>query len=243
MLSRFSWTLLLIGTLLATPLRGEDKKKLEGLPRKTIDGDNFEVGGIVVNAKRKTVSFPASVNMTSGLLEYLIVSEGGKTHESLLVTKIDPVNLHAVMLLLGAKGVLPPETSAPSSVISSAALAAAPVLKGDGIEISVSWSSGTTQHLVPAEDLIYNLKTQASMSHGEWIYNGSYFSDGQFVAQEQGSFAALVNDPDALINNPRPGHDDDQIWSPNSKEIMPVKTPVQVTITILSPASPSHPTP
>jgi hypothetical protein len=36
-----------------------------------------------------------------------------------------------------------------------------------------------------------------------------------------------------LINNPRKGNDNDQIWAVNTKAVPPVKTPVEITITLL----------
>jgi hypothetical protein len=33
-----------------------------------------------------------------------------------------------------------------------------------------------------------------------------------------------------LINNPRPGNDDDQIWIVNEKTVPPAETPVAITL-------------
>jgi hypothetical protein len=243
-LSPIQWAVVLLWTLLGTAAIAEKNNKRPGVPVvKDLGNDLLEVGGIRVNAKLKTAQFPATVNMTSGLLEYFLVGTGGKTHESLLATDIEPTNLHAVMLLLGAKGVSPEKPTAPTGAIISSSLANEPPLKGDPVTISVSWSTGKTQHRLPAEDLIFNLHTHKAMSHGTWVYNGSYMFEGQFVAQEGKSFVALVDDPEALINNPQPGHDDDQIWSPNEKTIMPLNTAVEITVTILSNTTPAAPTP
>ena len=56
---------------------------------------------------------------------------------------------------------------------------------------------------------------------------------GHFLAQVDGSIAALVRDPAALINNPRPGNDDDQIWEVYSKTTPPAGTAVDVTIQLV----------
>ena len=53
---------------------------------------------------------------------------------------------------------------------------------------------------------------------------------GKFLAQMDGSVASLVRDSAALMNNPRPGNDDDQIWNINSGATPEVGTPVDVII-------------
>jgi hypothetical protein len=192
--------------------------------------EKFEFRGIQVDAALKTAEFPAIVNATEGLLEYFLVGSEGKTHESLLVTKIDPTALHTVMLLLGAKGAPPENASAPSSVLSPQK---SEPMKGDRIAIKVSWGEGESRQMHAAEELIFNSQRKEPMTAGPWTYNGSYVFEGRFLAQDGQSFVALVDDPEALINNPREGRDDDQIWTPNPKTVPPLEAKVDVTITIL----------
>jgi len=68
------------------------------------------------------------------------------------------------------------------------------------------------------------------MSKGEWIYNGSTVFEGTFIAQQDGSIVSVMVDPDALINNPRPGRENDKIWSIIRKGLPPLNSPIQVTI-------------
>jgi len=39
----------------------------------------------------------------------------------------------------------------------------------------------------------------------------------------------MIDDVDAMVNNPRPGHDNDQIWEINSNALPPLNTAVEVT--------------
>ncbi|NTU43497.1 MAG: hypothetical protein HGA78_10725, partial [Nitrospirales bacterium] len=64
----------------------------------------FSIGDITINKEKKSVSFPAQINMDKGLLEYLLVRTGGKTHESLLRTNVEPYHLQIALLLLGFEG-------------------------------------------------------------------------------------------------------------------------------------------
>jgi hypothetical protein len=69
------------------------------------------------------------------------------------------------------------------------------------------------------------------------------FNEGHFLAQIEGAHAALVTYPAALINNPRKGNDNDQIWTVNTKAVPAVKTPVDIVITLLSDSDAKSPAP
>src|SRR5687768_4042498 len=64
----------------------------------------FEIGQVRLDKKARTVTLPAKLNMNSGDLEYLLVRPEGSVHESLLVSSVQPSEVHLAMLLLGAKG-------------------------------------------------------------------------------------------------------------------------------------------
>lgn len=190
----------------------------------------LEFRGITIDKQKRTVTFPAEINMQDGMLEYLIVADTGKTHESLLSTKIEPYDIQVAMLLLGIK----PSGQAgsePPAQLNRRYLSSAPELKGEKVSLFVAWQdAGGGGHRARAEDLIWNLKENAPMSQGLWTYNGSEMYAGKFLAQVDGSITALVRDSAALINNPRPGNDDDQIWKAYTKATPPVGTAVDVTI-------------
>jgi hypothetical protein len=188
-------------------------------------GGMVDYRGIHIDKGKGTVTFPAEINMQTGMLEYLLVADTGKTHESLLSTKIEPYDIQVAMLLLGAEPAGKSDT-APPGQITRDYLKTAPELKGDRVNVLLTW----TGHRVRAEDLIWNLDKNAVMTPGPWTYNGSEMYDGRFLAQVDGSVAALVRDSGALMNNPRPGNDDDQIWEVNTAVTPAVGTAVDVTI-------------
>jgi hypothetical protein len=188
-------------------------------------GQTLDYKGITIDKDKQTVSFPAAINMSSGMLEYLLVNDTGKTHESLLSTKIQPYDLQVAMLLLGIKPAGNSDAEPPGQITRDY-LKTAPELTGDKINLLLS-IKGRQMH---AEDLVWNLQDNTPMSEGPWVYNGSEIYEGKFLAQIDGSITALVRDSAALMNNPRPGNDDDQIWEVYSKETPAEGTPVEVTI-------------
>lgn len=193
----------------------------------------YEIGQLRLDQKTRTISLPGVLNMNDGYIEYLLVTEQGNSHESLLVSDVSPSDLHFAMLLLGAKGSGIASGDIPRGQIDSKFLQTAPKLKGDNIDIGVRWKVGDAEKSAPVEDWIFNTETKKPMQRGPWIYNGSMFNGGHFLAQVEGAHAALLTYPAALINNPRKGNDNDQIWMVNAKAVPAVKTPVEIIITLL----------
>jgi hypothetical protein len=194
----------------------------------------FDYNGVQLDKKNHLISFPAAVNQNGGLVEYLLVNDLGKVHESLFSTKIQPRDIHLALLLIGLKEAdkTNPKETVPPQAIDTAYLQSAPKLKGSPVKISVAWTQDGKQKSGPAEDWILNLKTNKPMSAGPWTYNGSMIENGVFLATQELSIIAVITDPTALVNNPRLGYDDDQIWQIQDKMVPPVDTPVVITITL-----------
>ena len=203
-------------------------------------GERFTIGKITVDRQERTIRFPATVNLSEGGLEYLLVTDEGKTHESLLATPVSPYNLNVAMLLLGVMPNIEIKELPPTQITASS-LQHAPELTGTNINILVTWKGGSNLQQLHAEELINNRLTQAPMTTGVWVYNGSAIYKKRLLAQEESSIVALVTDPAALINNPRPGNKDDTVWSPRSNIVPAVGTSVEITFQLLSNDPPSAP--
>jgi hypothetical protein len=233
MLARFAIAVIATSTLLAQA--PTDFKA----PKEVAPGV-FEIGAIRLDKNAGTVVFPAKVNMDDGLVEYLMVTKEGPVHESVLVTEVQPQEVHMAMLLLGAKGMERPGDGKGPERIDAAYLAKAPKLTGDAILLSAKWKDKDgTEHTAPPERWltrkIFTPKKPAKIvtaEDGPWLYTGSFFYENRFIAQVEGTFAALVTFPSALINNPRTGSNDDHIWFVKKEVAPPVGTPVEFTITL-----------
>jgi hypothetical protein len=202
----------------------------------------FQIGKIRLDKNKRTVTFPGKLNMSKDLIEYLLVTPDGSTHESLLTSEIQPTDLQFVMLLLDAKGaglLTPQPDASPPGQIDAQYLKTAPRLKGDNISITVGWKTQDgSEKVVALEDLLMHADTKKPATRGPWIYNGSMFgADGKFLAQQLGCFISVVTNPAALINNPRKGNDNDRIWAVNEKQSPPVGTAVEITISLLAGSS------
>ena len=205
------------------------------VPTKSQETIKLTLGKITVDKEARTIQFPATVNLGEGTLEYLLVSDQGKTHESLFATKVSPFQLQVAMLLLGVQ---PPQEikEIPPEQITRDSLKTTPEVKGDNIDILITLPPSTQP--IHAEEWIHNQLTQSTMATGPWIFTGSAIFQKRFLAQEEGSIVALVTDSVALINNPRPGHNDDTIWSVQKDKVPAVGTPVIITFQLLTPTHP-----
>lgn len=230
------------GALLLTAfsLSAQEEKKPAPAMRETSPGV-YELGSIHLDKNTRSLTFPAKLNMSEGPIEYLICTPQGSTHESLIVTEVQPSDIHFGMLLLDAKGagiLAPAPGDAPPAQINADYLKGAPRLKGDSLVISLKWKDAAgKEHTAQVEDWVLNAKEKKAATRGAWIYTGSMFAERQFLAQLQGNVASMVSNPAALINNPRAGSDDDQIWAVNAKAVPPVETPVEITLKLQEPTS------
>lgn len=194
---------------------------LTNSPLKKIDAGIFEIGKVRFDSDKRIITLPAVVNMDKGPVEYLLVSSIGKLHESVLCTDVEPVHIHLAALLLGVKGA---QTNLTVQDFNTKKI------PGEEIHLWVKWKSKDQEKKVRAEDFILNTQSKSAMEQGNWTYNGSQLSDGTFIAQRDGLIVSIISDPLTLINNPRPGRDNDEIWQVNTNIIPPLNTAVEITI-------------
>lgn len=194
----------------------------------------FQVGGVKLEREARRVSFPVKLNMTNGPIEYLLVTTAGKTHESLLTTDIEPQHLQVAMLLLGAKGMqAAPLTNAPAGGPITQALGGRnPPLPGDAVSVEVSWKQGGRSERKRIEALVLNKRANEPMSAGPFTFTGSRLWQGKFVAQTDGSLIAIITDPDAVFNNPRPNRDADDTWVVHAPSVPSADTGLELSITM-----------
>jgi hypothetical protein len=198
---------------------------------KLVSPSVFALGKVLLDKTNRTVSFPALVNMTEAIVEYAVVTPGGKTHESLLRTEAEPHHIHVAMLLLNAA----------TAGFDSFPTNAARPLPGERIRVELAWAAGGRTNRAPVESWLLNRKTRSPMADCDWVYNGSRAMAGVFLAQRDGSVVSLIADPDALVNNGRSDRDDDELWEVNSARVPPLDTPVTVSFQLSS--APSGPSP
>jgi hypothetical protein len=194
----------------------------------------YEVGKVRLDQKALSISFPGKLNMKRGLLEYVLVNPRGSAHESLLVSDVAVSDIHVAMLLLGAKGGAI-TVDAPPGQLDAQYFRNAPKLTGDTVFITVKWREKDVEKTVPIEDWLSSNAAKKKIEPGPWIYNGSVIYEGRFLAQVEGNLVAVVTSPVALINNPRKGNDNDQMWNVNEEATPGADTPVEIIFKLVPP--------
>lgn len=196
-----------------------------------LDGSRFELNGIIFDKKSRAISLPAKVNMSEGLLEYALVHESGKVHESLLSTAVSPFDLNVVLLLLNYQ---PCEAFFDLSNKEAGAVPVKNPVIGvaSQLQVSVEWKdSGGSAKSAALESLLLNLDQKNTVTPGSFTYTGSQVrNDGSFLAQDTGSILALYVDAASVINNPREGNENDDIWVPDQKKVPARDTLVTVLL-------------
>ena len=181
-----------------------------------LDADTLKIGLVEIDRKTRAVSFSAKVHAVNGLIEYLLVHANGKVHETLLVTDALPQDIHIACLLAGWER---KEGKSPPSIL-----------------VEVRWESNGPPRCERAENLV-SIATGhpqaipgACIEPGPWIYSGSTVDAAGFAATREGSIISLINDPAALVGNPRPGREDDTLHVPNSKLLPKTGFPVKIVL-------------
>lgn len=197
-----------------------------------LDGNLCRIGQVTFDTKTREIRFPAKVNMTEGLLEFLVVTETGKIHESLLSSTITPTDLNLAFTLLrypASKELtpLPNETGGTSNNYPDVP---ADIKAGARVTIEVEWQEAGKTRRLSANDMIrHDVKTTA-MPPGPWIYGGSDVFEGKFVADSTGDLIAIFEAPSAILNASGEDSRDDTVWVPYPKRVPALATSVTLII-------------
>jgi hypothetical protein len=177
-------------------------------PTMSADSPPLALGDVKVDSKARAISFPAQVNQRAGAIEYFLVHESGKVHESIFKTSVAPRDIHAAALLFSSTNKPPLKVSA----------------------IEASWPPDASAKKFQAAELIFNKAKKRAQRETKWAYRGSRLVNGIFLAQRDGSIISIQEDRDALIDQDTPEASDDENWEPLTDLLPPLGAPVTITI-------------
>lgn len=178
----------------------------------------FRVGQVLIDKNKKEVSFPAKIETKTGLIEYLAVNGEGKGYESIFTTEARPIHLQVALIMLGFEY---------GQNINIRNDPADP--KGSRVEIFVE--DGGKRFSM--KDIIYDRVRKNGLEGGDFVFTGSKFVAGSYLAEQEGSLIATFKDPGAVIvyNNTTPaditGY---SAYDANSKNLPAAGKPVTVVI-------------
>lgn len=205
--------------------------------------------GVHYDPQSQVIELDGEIAQTFEPLEYLIILERGKVHESLIKVHCDAQSLNAAMLMTGVEqgengklqAIDPPptqeewEAGAPAYEVIGA--------QGEGFYIYVYWEIEDTEGRVEpyffrAEDLVLNVRGDRTYKRGQWVYLGSRFirphksAPEMFAADAEGNLVSLVyfNPANHLLTGADPEADNQYIWYPNMFLLPPLGHSVTVLL-------------
>lgn len=192
----------------------------------------YRLGDLRLDATKREVRVPCKVLHKELPIEYLLVHETGKDHETVLTTAVSPLDLQVAMLLAnyspGSTGLfdkLPKGEPLPFPEV-------APKTPGaHRVRLRVEWQQDGQTQSAPIAQWYQNSDTRQPPPDLEtWLFTGSQIKEGGFVAETEGSFVAVYADANALFNAPVAGNHRDDLWISLPKNIPAEETAVTLVI-------------
>lgn len=198
-----------------------------------IGPNEYEVGGIRFNGKTREIRVPTVVNIKQAPIEYMLVHETGKVHESVLRTSVKPSDLQVAMLLChfepGTVGLAHPDAPKDLTPIKPLEMKAP---GANRVLVQVEWKEKGETKKAPLSDWMQDINTRKPPPDLQnWIFSGSYFDEDGFAGDREGSFFASYLDRSAMFNSPAKGNWDDSAWISNPALIPDEGTAVTLIIT------------
>lgn len=200
----------------------------KALKLEPLGGDRFRLGKVVLDKKKRTVTIPVKVNMLKGVVEYVLVTENGKAHESIFTTNASPTHVHLACVLLGRGEVAGKEWPRDHRSIS----------KDQAVTVEVTWPTNGPEKRYPLarcvlrKDMSKEAQEGRELETGNWLYSGSHFRGGVFAAQSEGSLISIIGDGAALINGLRKDYTNDLMHSVNAAILPAQGRTVKMVLTI-----------
>lgn len=167
-------------------------------PIEKLGPTSYRVGQLRIDTAKREVVAAGEINDVSTLEFVANTKNGSKAYESLMTIDTNAINFNAAMLLIGldpARARVPKMHFDPEPP------------KGDPVELWVE--SGMPARRGRIETLLFDKRTNTTLSDGPWVYTGSVFVDGPFgqryLAEMNGVLIGFVHSPAPIIENPRPG--------------------------------------
>lgn len=197
-----------------------------------LDETRYQIGEITIDKKNREITVPAVVNFREGILEFLIVHEQGKIHESLFRTTASPTHLNLAFKLLR----YPPSKELyrkwkEPGVITSEFYEENPETKENArVAIHVEFDEDGKTTKLPVYEWIRHETTAAAMQPTPWVYGGSETVNGKYIPETSGDIAAIFITNSSILNFPGDDNLNDEVWTCMTSRIPPLETPVTLII-------------
>lgn len=199
----------------------------------------YELGPIQINSATREIRIPTMVNMTEGILEYALVHEQGKTHESLLRTTVSPMEMNLALLLTHFEPHLKDAAQYLREPTGQTKSRMALPMEREGanqIRATLEWkdAAGKTQ-TAPMGSWIRDRQAGKPASLDHWTFTGSFINEKGFAAEYDGSHIAIYFDLASVVNLPDKNNGSDENWLVETSAVPAIDTPVTLVLSPLVP--------
>ncbi len=205
-------------------------------------GKQVKLPFIKIDRAKRQVVIESKICLRKGVLELLLcrmASDDGrwasKEHESVLHTKARPSHVHAALLLLGLTPGKPAEWIEVDDDTGGRFMSP----RGAGLKISMRFrKKDGVMTVVDAANFIKSARDKKAKAPKEWIFVGSEILPGSgYLADGRGGgyIISVANFAASVIDVPFESTQENsmQEFIANTDSIPPLKTPVEVVITVL----------
>ena len=223
-------------TASASPEKQLESRMADAQKRlKKLSATSYQLGEIVIDAAKRELRLPCKVLHQQIPIEYVLVHETGKDHETILTTAVSPLDLQVALLLAnytpGSTGLfakLPGNEPLPFPEQPPKTAGA------HRVQLTAEWQQDGEKKTSPLSQWVQNSDRRVPPSDLDvWLFTGSKIDNRGFVAEAEGSLVAVYADANAVFNSPAAGNHRDDIWISLPKNIPAEGTAVTL---IISPA-------
>jgi hypothetical protein len=188
---------------------------------KQLGEHKFQIGKVLLNRKKREITFKAGINVVNRPLEYLLVNPKGKVHEALCISDISPLHLNIAMKLLGFKESKELFEIVDEDYRPTGKFFRVPeeIKKAARLDIFLEWKKENETQRFLINELIYNPVTEKTMQPGPWLYHGSYRHEGRFKAEVTGDLFAIHPRQPPLVSYPGKDHAGENAWLTDPKKV------------------------
>jgi hypothetical protein len=195
----------------------EAKKRIKDLGE-----GKYELGNITFNTKSRQIRVPCVINMREGPIEFVLVHESGKTHESLLRTNVSAVDLQVILLLLnyepGHNGLFDYLEKTEPEIYQN--LVTTKTTTAGANRILLSLQVGEDVAAQPLAHYLLKLPSKKTPTDCDtWIFHGSMVQESGFSAALHGNLISLYYDVSCIIGTPSIDNRTDDCWETNPKSL------------------------
>ena len=201
---------------------------------KKISETEYELDGIKINSATREVRIPSQICLQQAPIEYLLTTDTGKTHETVLTTTVSPIAVQMAMLLANYQ-------PATEGLLAKVPQEERPMIWKDEppkkpganrVKINVEWKTEQELKKMPLSQWLQKAETRKTPDDLDtWIFNGSYIDERGFTAQHEGSIIAVWLDRGAIFNSPAAGNWRDDLWISMPANIPAKGKPVTLIVT------------